>query len=77
MKSPVTGMAAVHMCATIPNFLALEHHSRNIPLWGRMLDIKEPIQQGYITVPDGPGLGVELDEAEISKVLPTGTPLWS
>lgn len=77
MKSPVTGMAAVHMCATIPNFLALEHHSRNIPLWGRMLDIKEPIQQGYITVPDGPGLGVELDEAEISKVLPAGTPLWS
>lgn len=77
MKSPVTGMAAVHICATIPNFLALEHHSRNIPLWGRMLDIKEPIQQGYITVPDGPGLGVELDEAEISKVLPAGTPLWS
>lgn len=77
MRSPVTGMAAVHICSTIPNFLALEHHSRNIPLWGQMLDIKEPIQQGYITVPDGPGLGIELDEAEISKALPEGTPLWS
>jgi L-alanine-DL-glutamate epimerase-like enolase superfamily enzyme len=77
MRSAVTGIASVHICATIPNFLALEHHSRNIPLWGQMLDIKEPIQQGYIAVPDGPGLGIELDEEEIRRVLPEGAPLWS
>lgn len=77
MASPITGMAAVHLCATVPNFLALEHHSRNIPLWGQMLDWKEPIQEGYIAVPDGPGLGVELDEEAIAAHLPAGTPLWS
>jgi len=77
MASAVSGLAAVHICSTIPNFLALEHHSRNIPLWGRMLDVKEPIQNGYIAVPDGPGLGVELDEEEIAACLPEGAPLWS
>ena len=77
MRSAITGMAAVHICATLPNFLALEHHSRNIPLWGTMLDIKNPIQQGYIDVPDGPGLGVDLDEEVIAAALPAGVPLWS
>jgi len=57
--------------------LVLEYHSHNIPLWGTMLDIKDPIRQGYITVPDGPGLGIELDESEIAACLPEGTPLWS
>ena len=77
MHSAVTGIAAVHICATIPNFLALEHHSRNIPLWGEMLDFKDPIQNGYITVPDGPGLGIELDEGRLQAALPEGVPLWS
>lgn len=77
MASAVSGMAAVHICATIPNFLALEYHSHNIPLWGKMLNAKDPIQQGYMAVPDGPGLGIELDEDEMAACLPEGTPLWS
>lgn len=76
MASAVTSIAAVHICATIPNFLALEYHMHNIPLWGRMLDLKHPIQDGYIVVPDGPGLGVELDEEAISQELPEDAPLW-
>ena len=77
MASTVAGIAAVHICSTIPNFLALEYHSANIPLWSTMLNIKNPIQNGYITVPDGPGLGIELDEEEILKHLPDSTELWS
>ena len=77
MASTVAGIAAVHICSTIPNFLALEYHSANIPLWSTMLNIKNPIQNGYITVPEGPGLGIELDEEEILKHLPDSTELWS
>ena len=77
MRSAITGIAAVHICSTLPNFLALEHHSRNIPLWGEMLDLKDPIEEGYIAVPDGPGLGVELDEERLAAALPEGPPLWS
>lgn len=76
MTSTITAIAAVHICSTIPNFLALEYHSHNIPLWGKMLNVKDPIQGGYITVPDGPGLGIELDEKEIAAQLPAGQPLW-
>jgi L-alanine-DL-glutamate epimerase-like enolase superfamily enzyme len=76
MTSAITAIAAVHICATIPNFLALEYHSHNIPLWSRMLDLKDPIQDGYIAVPDGPGLGIALDEDEIAAHLPQGMPLW-
>ena len=77
MASTITAVAAAHICSTIPNFLALEYHSGNIPLWSKMLDVKDPIHQGYMTVPDGPGLGIELDEDEIAAHLPDGAPLWS
>ena len=76
MASTVAGIAAVHICSTIPNFLALEYHSHNTPLWGKMLDLKDPIRDGYMAVPDGPGLGIELDEKEIAAYLPEGAPLW-
>jgi galactonate dehydratase len=77
MASTITAMAAAHICATIPNFLALEYHSHNIPLWSEMLNFKDPIREGYITIPDGPGLGVELDEQAIAKYLPGGHAMWS
>ena len=70
MASAITAVAAADICAAIPNFLALEYHSRNIPLWSNMLSLKNPIRDGYITVPDGPGLGVELDEEAIAEHLP-------
>ena len=77
MDSPITAIAAAHVCATIPNFLALEYHSRNIPLWSTMLDLKNPIQEGHIRVPEGPGLGIALDEEEIARHLPEGEAMWS
>jgi L-alanine-DL-glutamate epimerase-like enolase superfamily enzyme len=77
MTSTVTAIAATHICATLPNFLALEYHSHDIPLWSEMLDLKDPIQEGYIRVPDGPGLGVALDEGAIAAALPDRVPLWS
>ena len=76
MASAITAVAATHICATIPNFLALEYHSGNIPLWSEMLSLKNPIRDGYITVPDGPGLGVELDEEAIAEHLPSDKPMW-
>jgi L-alanine-DL-glutamate epimerase-like enolase superfamily enzyme len=76
MASPITAVAAAHICATIPNFLALAYHSHNIPLWSTMLDRKDLIYEGTITVPDGPGLGVALDEAVIAEHVPAGQPVW-
>lgn len=60
--SPVATMAGVHVGATVPNFLALEFHARDVPWWEDMVERSEPlIQDGRIRVPDSPGLGIELD----------------
>lgn len=60
--SPVATAATVHVGATVPNFLALEYHAREVPWWEDLLAREEPfIQDGRIDVPDSPGLGIELD----------------
>lgn len=74
-SSPIGIMAAVHACAAIPNFLALEYHYN--PAWERLIKHERPIMQdGFIKVPEEAGLGVELNEKELSKYLREGeTPL--
>jgi galactonate dehydratase len=66
MTSPVATMAAAHVCATIPNFLALEHHCLGIPFWNDVVHTPQAvIERGFVVVPDVPGLGLEVDEAVV------------
>ena len=72
---PIEGAANVQLSACIPNFLILE----SIGTWtGFHADIlKKPMQwqDGYVIVPDAPGLGVELNE-DVALAHPyTGTEL--
>jgi len=64
--SPVGAMAAVHCAAATENFLALEIHTvDDMTRWSRLVNgLPVPlVQDGYIEVPKGPGLGIEsLDE---------------
>ena len=67
--------AAVHACAAIPNLLALEFHA--MPQWDRILaGFRPQIADGFIEVPEGPGLGVELDEEETRKYVLEGETLF-
>ncbi|WP_101295855.1 mandelate racemase/muconate lactonizing enzyme family protein [Halegenticoccus soli] len=60
--SPVATAATAHVGATVPNFVALEYHAREVPWWEDLLVRDEPfIENGRIQIPDGPGLGIELD----------------
>jgi L-alanine-DL-glutamate epimerase-like enolase superfamily enzyme len=71
--SPVCFMANVHCAAATQNFLALEHHSVDVPWWGnlvRMTGTQPIITKGFANVPlDAPGLGIELNEEEVKKHL--------
>ena len=69
--SPVGCMASVHMAATIRNFVAMENHAVDMPWWGDLVTgpAKPIVQDGYIPVPDTPGLGVELNEEVVRKYL--------
>lgn len=60
---PVNAMAAAHLCAAIPPFLILEHEE--LAPWAVKPQIK--IVNGYLEIPDTPGLGIDLDEDEITK----------
>jgi galactonate dehydratase len=61
-NGPVAEAAAVHLLATIPNCLILEHLADDVP-WRYEVATELPVKDGHIDVPTKPGLGVELNEA--------------
>jgi len=69
--TPVSSMANVHCAAATENVLALENHSVDTPWWSDLVTgmDKPLVQKGFITVPDKPGLGIDLNEAEVKKHL--------
>jgi gluconate/galactonate dehydratase len=79
-ESPIACMAAVHAAAATENFIALENHSVDTPWWDDLVTgLPKPIvRHGYITVPDGPGLGIEsLNDDVIAEHLDPADPgLW-
>lgn len=58
--SPVAAMASVHCAAATENFFVLENHSMDIARWNDLCDgLAHPlIADGYIQVPEAPGLGI-------------------
>ena len=71
--TPISFMANVHCAAATQNFLALEHHSVDLPWWEGMVkttDGRKLIDKGYAPVPlSAPGLGIELVDEEVKKHL--------
>ncbi|QLG49829.1 mandelate racemase/muconate lactonizing enzyme family protein [Natrinema halophilum] len=71
--SPIGTMACVHLAASIPNFDVLEYHALEVDWWDDLVAQEEPlIQDGYIQVPETPGLGIELDEDVVDDHLLAG-----
>ena len=60
-ESPVACMAAVHAAAAMRNVLAMELHSVDVPWWQDIaIGLDKPlVRDGFINVPDRPGLGLE------------------
>jgi L-alanine-DL-glutamate epimerase-like enolase superfamily enzyme len=71
--SPVVAMANVHCAAATQNFIGLEMHSVDLPWWDSLIDgVSKPvINRGYVNVPEGPGLGIELNEEAVKEHLNT------
>jgi L-alanine-DL-glutamate epimerase-like enolase superfamily enzyme len=71
--TPISFMANVHCAAATQNFLALEHHSVDLPWWESLVKMtgKQPmITKGFANVPlDAPGLGIDLNEEVIKQHL--------
>lgn len=73
--SPIGAMASAHVCAAVPNFLALEWHwISSLQLWRNWVKEGDIIEKGFIPIPERPGIGVEMNEESARKVQVRGTP---
>lgn len=71
--SPIAFMANLHCAAAIPSFIALEHHALDLPFWQDLVTglPENLIEAGYGSVPEKPGLGVDLNYEGIKENLRT------
>ncbi|MFV0413063.1 MAG: mandelate racemase/muconate lactonizing enzyme family protein, partial [Oscillospiraceae bacterium] len=79
-ESPIGCMAAVHAAAAMPQILAVEFHSVDVPWWNDLVTgLPKPlVQNGFIHLPEAPGLGIEgLNEELIAQNLHPNIPgMW-
>ncbi len=66
-SGPVANAATLQIAACCPNFSILEIMYNDVEWRKDVTNEKLEYKDGYITVPDKPGLGIEIDESECLK----------
>ncbi|MFN2219641.1 MAG: enolase C-terminal domain-like protein [Anaerolineae bacterium] len=59
--------ASLHLNAYLMHALYLEYNVSTASLLNRLCKTPIVMQNGYIPIPDGPGLGVEVDETVVEQ----------
>jgi galactonate dehydratase len=62
---PISLAAGLQLAASIPNFMCQEQ----VTLGDGYLKTPFKVENGYVKIPEGPGLGIELDENQIANKL--------
>jgi len=75
VASPVGTMASAQVGAAIPNSLAVEYHSYELGWWDDLVE-ETVIEDGYIEIPEEPGLGVTLDLDAVEDHMVDGDTLF-
>lgn len=77
IAGPIGTLASAHVCASIPNFLALEWHAASVPFFDDLVTLDRPvIVDGYVALPDGPGIGAEPDLDACRRYARPGEPFF-
>jgi len=63
----VSHLAALHVAASVPNLMTYEYFFAPNPLRDLFTESFPVPQEGFISVPQGAGLGLELDERLLRK----------
>ncbi len=72
--TPVGTIASGHACMSIKSFMALESDSMEVQYWQDLIQRDGPIyKDGYLEIPDKPGIGVELNEEVCRHNLAAGS----
>lgn len=70
--SPVLLFGSVHCAAATENFLVMEHHNVDTPHYEDFVEgVPKPFvdKDGFVQVPDGPGLGFTLNEEAVKEAI--------
>jgi gluconate/galactonate dehydratase len=80
IASPVGTIGGAHAMAAIPNAIALEYHARDVPWWDDLVsrtgESGPVIEDGRIDVPEGPGLGIEINPGVAERYLTDDSELF-
>jgi D-galactarolactone cycloisomerase len=68
MGSPIHIAASLHLAAATPNFLICECPTFQNPIGDNLLKAPLACENGFFALPDGPGLGIELDPEAVARV---------
>ena len=78
MCTPVGTYANAHACAAIRSFVAFESDSVELPHWQDIILHDGPIyKDGYLELPNKPGLGIELNEEVCKRHLAPGSKFFN
>jgi len=70
-NSPLSTIISAHLCANVPNFVALEYIADPLePSWRDAVmtpPLASFVKDGHLELPTGPGWGVDLHEEEMRK----------
>ena len=75
VSSPIATMASAHVGTAIPNSLAVEYHSYQLGWWEDLVE-EDVIENGCITIPEKPGLGLTLDMDAVEEHMVEGEELF-
>jgi len=75
VSSPIATTASAHVGAAIPNILAVEYHSYELGWWDDLVE-ETVIEDGSITIPERPGLGLTLDRDAVAEHMVEGETLF-
>ena len=68
-------VASAHVGTALPNSLAVEFHSYELDWWSDLVE-EEVIEEGYIAVPEEPGIGVTVDMDAVEEHMVDGETLF-
>ncbi|HRI79332.1 MAG TPA: mandelate racemase/muconate lactonizing enzyme family protein [Cyclobacteriaceae bacterium] len=80
VASYLGAMASCHACASVPNFLILEWqiYFHRDPMFKEIVTFDGPmVENGFITLRDKPGVGVEINEEGMKKYATPGIPFFA
>lgn len=66
-SGPVANAATLQLAACTPNFYLLETMANDIPYRKDITDEQVQFENGLMSIPDGPGLGINIRPDEIAK----------